>query len=59
MIYIYINITVCCERKLMKRIKTECDFTLTNIVELNAVRCHILKWNPDSLGIWMCVRPVT
>lgn len=41
MILVYCNITVNCERKPLKHIKTECDFILTNIVELNAVRCHI------------------
>lgn len=55
MILAYCNITVCCERKLLKHIKTECDFILTDIVEFNAVLCHILKWNPDSSGVLMRV----
>lgn len=48
MILVYCNITVSCKRKLLKHLKTECDFILTDIVEFNAVRCHILKWNFDN-----------
>lgn len=48
MIFIYFNITAHCERKLLKHIKTECDFILCIIVKFRAVRCHILKWNFDS-----------
>lgn len=55
MILVCCNITVNCERKSLKHIKTECDFIPTDIVEFNAVRCHILKWNPDSSGVLMRV----
>lgn len=55
MIFIYFNITAHCERTLLKHIKTKCDFILRIIVKFIAVSCHIIKWNPDSLGIWMRV----
>ncbi len=55
MIFVYYNITARCKRKPLKHIKTECDFILTNIVEFNAVCCHILKWNQDSSWIWIRV----